>query len=74
MIEVFRSARINKIDPKLEESIIYTQTVICEAAMKHYLVKREDVRACPNSKCSSYGIVQLDPATGYIECTVPMQC
>ena len=74
MIQNFRDKNGAKMDPDFEQSIVECQNVLCDAALKHYLIRSEDIRACPDSKCTSYGIILIDPLTGFVECTKPLQC
>jgi len=74
MIQNFRDKNGAKMDPDFEQSIVECQNVLCDAALKHYLIRSEDIRACPDSKCTSYGIILIDPLTGFIECTKPLRC
>ena len=42
--------------------------------LKHYLIREEDVRSCPNEGCTYAGFVNIDPASERIECASPFEC
>ena len=40
--------------------------------LRHYMINTDDLRSCPDSKCSYAGSIVPDNYTGRLECVEPL--